>query len=135
MAAVVPWLNKEQLLYDLTGPSAASRALWVYVNGHRDLYTAYNFTWNTDYCSAHILWKIKDNPAGADWKPACLRHDFGYHNYKAIGGFTDETKRRIDDTFYWDMVDACITEVPVTSQPICESMAATYYYFVRVFGT
>lgn len=50
--------------------------------------------WTSDGCTSS-----PDNPLGFPFVPACNRHDFGYHNYRAQSRFTESGKLRIDDNF------------------------------------
>ncbi|UNI18398.1 hypothetical protein JDV02_004669 [Purpureocillium takamizusanense] len=53
--------------------------------------------WTNDGCSLS-----PDKPAGFDFLSGCIRHDFGYRNYKAQGRFTLSAKKKIDDQFQKD---------------------------------
>jgi hypothetical protein len=82
--------------------------------------------WETDGCTSS-----PDNPFGFPFIPACHRHDFGYHNYRAQSRFTVSNKKRIDDNFKDDLYYQCDG---VTAQFACEGLAEVYYAAVRAFG-
>jgi len=82
--------------------------------------------WTTDGCTSS-----PDNPFGFNFVPACHRHDFGYHNYRAQGRFTQSGKLRIDDNFHADLDYQCQFEgLP----SVCRGLADVYYAAVRAFG-
>lgn len=85
--------------------------------------------WTTDGCSAPL---VGNRGASFDFTEACLRHDFGYRNTKALGVF-GQRKVQIDDRFLADMKDHCATR-SVSLQPSCYRWAYTFYYAVRRFG-
>jgi hypothetical protein len=51
--------------------------------GVADKEAAVLLDWSTDACTG-----VDDRPFGWDFKPSCIRHDFGYRNYKRQGRFT-----------------------------------------------
>jgi len=53
-----------------------------------------NLIWTTDGCTSS-----PDNPFGYPFLPACHRHDFGYHNFRAQSRFSESNKLRIDQKF------------------------------------
>lgn len=70
-----------------------------------------------------------------DWRPACVRHDFGYRrNYRRIDSFDCATKSRLDVMFLQDMRYACDRDVSALSQVACYALARIYYFAVRRFG-
>jgi Flp pilus assembly pilin Flp len=83
--------------------------------------------YSTDECSAPVLGNSPFN-----FKDACLRHDFGYRNYKKLGVFK-EMKSTVDKRFLQDMKDHC-AEQSVWKRPACYGMAYTYYNAVKAFG-
>ncbi|KFH42560.1 hypothetical protein ACRE_067260 [Hapsidospora chrysogenum ATCC 11550] len=82
--------------------------------------------WSTDGCTSS-----PDNPLGFDFVPACHRHDFGYHNFRDQGRFTESNKLRIDNQFKKDLYFQCQSESP---RFICNGLAEVYYAAVRAFG-
>jgi len=50
--------------------------------------------WTSDGCTSS-----PDNPFGFPFVPACHRHDFGYHNYRAQSRFSESGKLSIDNNF------------------------------------
>ena len=76
-----------------------------------------------------------------DFHDSCLRHDFGYRNYKAQSRFTDANKDRIDDNFKSDLFNECAKEDDMgilaekdVSKEVCEATATVYYAAVSAFG-
>lgn len=84
---------------------------------------------STDGCSAPV---VGSTGISFDFTDACLRHDFGYRNYKALGRFNAE-KERVDRRFYEDMVAHCRTR-SVLLRGACMDWARRFYAGVRVFG-
>ncbi|CAA9497385.1 MAG: hypothetical protein AVDCRST_MAG30-1714 [uncultured Solirubrobacteraceae bacterium] len=84
---------------------------------------------STDGCSAPV---VGSTGISFDFTDACLRHDFGYRNYKALGRF-DKEKGRVDRQFYEDMRDHCATR-SVLLRRSCEGWAQRFYAGVAVFG-
>ncbi|KAH7312517.1 prokaryotic phospholipase A2-domain-containing protein [Stachybotrys elegans] len=82
--------------------------------------------WDSDGCTSS-----PDNPLGFPFIPACNRHDFGYHNYRAQSRFTETNKQAIDDNFRDDLYFICGTE---RFSSICFGLADVYHAFVRAFG-
>ncbi|PHH78427.1 hypothetical protein CDD80_6932 [Ophiocordyceps camponoti-rufipedis] len=52
------------------------------------------FDWSTDACTS-----LPDEPFGFDFKWACIRHDFGYRNYRRLGVLTGAWRRKTDKNF------------------------------------
>lgn len=75
----------DQLLFSVTLPTFTAR------RNARDPAT---LNWTSDGCTTS-----PDNPFGYPFVPACNRHDFGYHNYRAQSRFTTSAKGRIDSNF------------------------------------
>ncbi|AHI00529.1 phospholipase [Kutzneria viridogrisea] len=80
--------------------------------------------WSTDVCS-----HVPDRPLGYDFSNPCIRHDFGYRNYKKQGRFNATTKKSIDDNFRNDMYSVC------GSSKLCRGTADVYYWGVRKLGS
>ncbi|GAA2096826.1 phospholipase [Streptomyces albiaxialis] len=119
--------DKPQLLSSWTQTSASSQNAFLTARANQGQYGAYNFDWSTDKCSSS-----PDNPFGFPFENSCIRHDFGYRNYKKMGTF-DANKARLDSAFYEDLKRVCnrYSGVPKAS---CNSLAWTYYQAVRVVG-
>jgi hypothetical protein len=75
----------DELLFSITLPQFTSR---------RNAQDPATVDWTSDGCTSS-----PDNPFGFPFVPACNRHDFGYHNYRAQSRFTQSAKLRIDDNF------------------------------------
>ena len=119
--------NRLAVLQSLTLTTAESYNAWNIARFYREPYAAYEFDWSNDVCS----WS-PDNPLGFTFESACIRHDFGYRNYKAAQRFA-ENKDRLDSAFYEDLKRVCAT-YPAAVQPACYSLAWTYYEAVRLLG-
>lgn len=85
--------------------------------------------YSTDYCSAPIL---GSRGLGYDFTDACVRHDFGYRNYKELGLFPP-TRASIDGVFLRDMRAHCATR-GLLMRPRCHQRALQYWAGVRAFG-
>ncbi|KAJ9661504.1 hypothetical protein H2198_001884 [Neophaeococcomyces mojaviensis] len=85
--------------------------------------------WVSNGCTAS-----PDQPLGWNFLPSCQRHDFGYHNYKNQGRFTDDNKALIDSNFKNDMYDECNTHSGL-SATACKGLANVYYEAVSAFGS
>jgi hypothetical protein len=120
--------DKLAVLAGWTQPTSASTAAWNDARLDRGPWEAYGFDWTTDYCSAS-----PEKPLGFDFTNACVHHDFGYRNYKAVGQF-EQNKARVDDTFYADMKRVCLKYRSLT-RSACYSVAWVYYQAVTVFGS
>jgi Prokaryotic phospholipase A2 len=113
--------TKLELMYAWTQPNSGSYAAWDDARQHQG-------DWATDYCTTS-----PDQPLGFDFRMPCWHHDWGYRNYHAMNQF-DANKSRVDDTFYFDLKEVC-KRYPAWKQPVCNSLAWTYYEAVRQFGT
>jgi hypothetical protein len=127
-AAAVTAEQKLAVLSSWTQTSAASQNTFLAARANQGAWAEYRFDWSTDYCSAS-----PDNPLGFDFRQPCVRHDFGYRNYKAAGQFP-ANKSRVDSAFYEDMKRKCAT-YNVVVRPACIALAWTYYQAVRQFGS
>ena len=139
--------EKTQLLNDLTQPGDAARTAW---NRTRNAYFTnpawdrFHFDWDTNYCN-YSPDKLRSPDTGLifDFRLACARHDFGYHNYKHEDmlnlddlGTTDkgrEAKHRVDEIFHKDMNHAC--DVNSSSTPNCKLLATLYFQAVEHLGS
>jgi hypothetical protein len=109
--------------------------------------------WTSDQCSAPI---VGSTGRSFDFTAACLRHDFGYRNYKmldrrfncaqrATDGICAEgtwsygrwwnasNRARLDAQFKKDLFGHCAAR-PVWDRPTCRAWASTFYAAVRTFG-
>ncbi|MDX3638958.1 phospholipase [Streptomyces sp. MB09-02B] len=119
--------DKPQVLSSFTQTSASSQNAWIAARQNQRAWSAYEFDWSTDHCTAS-----PDNPFGFPFQTACARHDFGYRNYRAAGQF-DANKSRIDSAFHEDMKRVCATYTG-EKHTACNSTAWTYYQAVKLFG-
>ncbi len=126
--AVAAPADKAAVLSSWTQTSSASYTAFVNARADQGAWSAYGFDWSTDYCSSS-----PDNPLGFPFSNSCVRHDFGYRNYKAIGAFA-ANKSRLDNAFYADLKRVCARYSLVTAAA-CYSLAWTYYNAVRVLGS
>ncbi|KAF3354643.1 putative secreted protein like [Verticillium longisporum] len=85
-----------------------------------------NLDWSSDGCTTS-----PDNPFGFPFVPACHRHDFGYHNFRAQTRFTESNKLRIDNQFRTDLRFQCQSS---SVRGVCNALADVYYSAVRAFG-
>ncbi len=90
--------------------------------------------WSDDGCSVPQAWK--DYPGGFNFRDSCLRHDFGYRNYKAQNRLTEANRLRIDKQFKDDLNRECKKSRGVWAARgvECRQYANTYYKAVRRFG-
>ncbi|GAA1071805.1 phospholipase [Nocardiopsis composta] len=79
--------------------------------------------WSNDGCSYS-----PDQPLGNDFLPGCVRHDFGYRNFKLQERFTEDNRARIDGVFRDDLYGIC------DGDWVCRGVADIYYAAVRAFG-
>lgn len=126
-AAAAP-ADKPAVLSSWTQTSASSYNAFFNARGNQGAWGAYGFDWSTDYCSSS-----PDNPFGFPFQNSCVRHDFGYRNYKAIGAFPSN-KGRVDSAFYADLKRVC-TRYSGATRTSCNSLAWTYYTAVSWFGS
>jgi hypothetical protein len=119
--------DKLQVMSSWTQTSAGSSSAFHSARGNQGAWAAYGFDWSTDKCSSS-----PDNPAGFPFESGCIRHDFGYRNYKAVGQF-NANKARIDSAFYEDLKRSCSGYSGAT-KAACTALAWTYYQAVSVLG-
>ncbi|MGX6600977.1 phospholipase [Micromonosporaceae bacterium Da 78-11] len=122
-----PAPDRAAVLAAWTQPTAASYRDFTDARQHRADWQSYRFDWSTDHCSHG-----PERPAGFDFRPACVRHDFGYRNYRAAGTFA-ANKNRLDRAFYTDLRRRCHTYRPLL-RPLCAALAWTYYRAASKFG-
>ncbi|SCK40134.1 phospholipase A2 [Streptomyces sp. WMMB 714] len=125
--AVADPADKPQVLSSWTQTSASSQNAFLAARANQGNWAAYNFDWSTDVCSSS-----PDNPFGFPFENGCIRHDFGYRNYKAQGTF-EANKARVDSAFYEDLKRVCAGYSGATKAS-CDALAWTYYQAVKVLG-
>ena len=121
-------VTRAELLAAWTQPTAASTAAWNAARLDRDRWAAYEFDWSTDLCS-----RAPEAPFGFVFADACRHHDFGYRNYRTDRAFAAH-KKRIDEVFRADLRRIC-DRYRRAAQPVCNTVAWTYYQTVRLLGT
>ncbi|NGO70295.1 phospholipase [Streptomyces boncukensis] len=119
--------DKGQLLSSWTQTSASSSSAFHTARANKGQYSEYNFDWSTDKCSSS-----PDNPFGFPFENSCIRHDFGYRNYKKAGSF-DANKARLDSAFYADLKRVC-NRYSGATKTSCNALAWTYYQAVKHLG-
>ncbi len=127
-ASAVTAEQKLSVLSSWTQTGVSSYDAWYVARNDQEAWTSYAFDWSTDYCT-----DSPDNPLGFDFRLPCARHDFGYRNYKAVGGFA-ASKSRIDSYFYADLTRRCATYASIL-RPACDALAWVYYQAVKEFGS
>ncbi|WP_175408018.1 phospholipase [Streptomyces sp. TRM64462] len=120
--------DKAAVLSSWTQTSSSSYSKWLNARNNQAAWSAYGFTWSTDYCSSS-----PDNPFGFPFQLSCARHDFGYRNYKAAGTFS-ANKARLDSAFYADLKRVC-SRYSGVKRTSCDSTAWIYYQAVDKFGS
>jgi hypothetical protein len=126
--AVAAPADKPAVLASFTHTSVTSYTAFFAARANQAAWAAYAFDWSTDKCS-----DSPDNPLGFPFANGCIRHDFGYRNYKAIGTFA-ANKARLDSMLLADLQRVCARYSGVT-KAACDSLAHTYYEAVHVFGS
>jgi Prokaryotic phospholipase A2 len=126
-AAAAP-ADKPAVLAGFTQTSVTSYNTFFAARGNQGAWAAYAFDWSTDKCSSS-----PDNPLGFPFSNGCIRHDFGYRNYKAIGTFP-ANKARLDNMLLADLERVCARYSGFTHSA-CDTLAHTYYQAVHVFGS
>jgi hypothetical protein len=119
--------DKLTVLGSWTGTSASSYRAFFDARANRSAWSAYGFDWSTDYCSTS-----PDNPFGFPFQNSCVRHDFGYRNYRKAGTFTSH-KERLDRAFHADLKRVC-ARYTGTKRGSCLGVAWTYYRAAVAFG-
>ncbi|MDQ1026925.1 hypothetical protein QF035_004507 [Streptomyces umbrinus] len=119
--------DKAAVLSSWTQTGETSNNAFLAARANQSTWSAYGFDWSTDHCTTS-----PDNPFGFPFANACVRHDFGYRNYKAAGSF-DANKSRVDDAFYADLKRAC-TVYSGVKKASCDATAWTYYQAVDKLG-
>ncbi len=85
--------------------------------------------YSTDLCSAPL---VGSSGASFDFTEPCLRHDFGYRNYDALGLF-EESKDAVDGRFLADMRASCSARPPA-DHTRCYAWARVFYEAVHRLG-
>ncbi|MER6443727.1 phospholipase A2 [Streptomyces venezuelae] len=116
---------------DAAGREAFKTAREEHLRGVPDRYA---FRWSTNYCNS----PAPNNPFGFRFTDACIRHDFGYRNYRDIYGenafrSNPDGKRRIDGVFQADMEEICRVKYSALEDP-CVIVAGWYATGVEVGG-
>lgn len=86
--------------------------------------------WTTDGCSAPV---VGESGRSFNFRNACIRHDFGYRNYKAREMFTAESRLRLDEQFRQDLHTLCAPKVR-TFKVRCAAWAEIFFAAVRSAG-
>ncbi len=86
--------------------------------------------WTTDGCSAPL---VGESGRSFNFRNACIRHDFGYRNYKARGLFNTDTRTRLDGQFRRDLDALCAPKVR-TFKVRCVAWAEIFFAAVRAAG-
>ena len=86
--------------------------------------------WTTDGCSAPV---VGESGRSFNFRNACIRHDFGYRNYKAHGLLSTESRLRLDEQFRQDMYTLCGPKIR-TFKVRCAAWAEIFYAAVRAGG-
>lgn len=86
--------------------------------------------WTTDGCSAPL---VGESGRSFNFRNACIRHDFGYRNYKARGLFDSDTRTRLDEQFRRDLEALCAPKVR-TFKVRCVAWAEIFFAAVRAAG-
>ncbi|MHB1130697.1 MAG: phospholipase A2 [Ilumatobacteraceae bacterium] len=86
--------------------------------------------WTTDGCSAPI---VGESGRSFNFRRACMRHDFGYRNYKTHGMFTTDSRILIDEQFRRDLDALCAPKVR-TFKVRCTAWAEIFFAAVRLAG-
>ena len=120
--------DKPAVLASFTQTSVTSYNAFFAARANQPAWAAYAFDWSTDKCSSSPY-----NPLGFPFANGCIRHDFGYRNYKAIGAFS-ANKARLDTMLLADLERVCVRYSGFT-KAACDSLAHTYYEAVHVFGS
>lgn len=86
--------------------------------------------WTTDGCSAPV---IGNEGRSFNFTQACIRHDFGYRNFKKLGQFSETVRAKVDEQFHRDLELSCTTQVR-TRKIRCFMWAEAFYVAVRSAG-
>lgn len=119
------------------GPPSEPELVDRYLDAGLDDFLAYRASpdrdsrldWSTNLCSAPL---VGSTGASFDFTEACLRHDFGYRNYRWVGLFEDR-KSLVDDRFLADMRAHCATRAP-GERDRCRAWAQAFYLAVHHLG-
>ncbi|MFE5678976.1 phospholipase A2 [Streptomyces erythrochromogenes] len=138
--------QKLERLAALTRPGKESRDAWIEaLAAHRqNKPDPYEFNWGNDGCS-----RSPDMVAGWDFTLACIRHDFGYRNYKHLLGDSsfvnttrrDSPKNRVDLVLLEELKSICsgwrqfpLPQNDTAARSACYAAADKYYGAVVAFG-
>lgn len=132
--------EKTARLESLTQLSPEATTDWLQtLDAHRrGVPDRYEFRWTNNECN----FPAKNTIAGYDFTDACVRHDFGYRNYRDLHGekaFRSDPngKARVDEIFLQDMNNVCHQQArqPTIQMPFdftaCKGAAETFYKGVK----
>ncbi|MGR4884056.1 phospholipase A2 [Streptomyces sp. LARHCF249] len=120
------------------GPEATADWLQTLDAHRRGVPDRYEFRWTNNACNL----PAKNTVAGYDFTAACVRHDFGYRNYRDLHGekafrSNPNGKARVDEVFLQDMNNVCHQQArqPTSQMPFdfaaCKAAAETFYHGVK----
>ena len=90
--------------------------------------------WSTDFCGITGFEKVvPDKGLHFNFTAACVRHDFGYANYRKLNKFNKETKEYVDGIFLLDMKAHCDGR-GLVFRVHCYDTALVYYGFVKGYS-
>lgn len=89
-----------------------------------------HLNWTSDGCSAPI---VGESGRSFNFRNACIRHDFGYRNYKSRELFTADSRLRLDEQFRQDLHTLCAPKLR-TFKIRCAAWAEIFYAAVRSAG-
>ncbi len=113
----------DALLFDID-LATFSRQRFTFTRAHPHL------DWSTDGCSAPV---VGNEGRSFNFRRACVRHDFGYRNYKRLGTFDETTRLALDERFRLDMIESCAPRRR-TFKIRCLAWAQVFHASVRAVG-
>ncbi|MEV7526175.1 phospholipase A2 [Streptomyces sp. NPDC091371] len=139
-AVPATYTEKTARLAGLTqlGPEATADWLQTIDAHRRGVPDPYEFRWTNNECN----FPARNRIAGYDFTTACVRHDFGYRNYRDLHGEKNfrsnpNGKARVDEIFLQDMNNVCEQQgrQPTLQMPFdfaaCKKAAKTFYHGVK----
>jgi fibronectin type 3 domain-containing protein/predicted RNA-binding protein with TRAM domain len=127
------WPNFASVYVDFTGPTSDSYAKWAFARNN-DYWSLYHFDWSTDGCSVPgVPGTWADFPLAFNFRPYCMRHDFGYRNHYTAGLDSQPWFHRINATMYWDLRRMCDAQ-SWWQRGSCYALASTYSLAVENFA-
>ncbi|MFJ3205796.1 phospholipase A2 [Streptomyces sp. NPDC086989] len=120
------------------GPEATADWTRTLDAHHNVVPDRYEFRWTTNECN----FPARKTVDGYDFTAACIRHDFGYRNYRDLHGEKEfrsnpNGKARVDEILLQDANNVCIEQgrQPTLRTPFdftaCKAAAQTFYYGVK----